>query len=124
MNMNIFLKLSAILFLSMTQSCDSTKASATEKKAETNTTKEMNTLISEGYVAGTIKYQVESKCSYILIDEKTGIKYDPVNIGEEKFMPYKNDANKVYFKYLSLRRMNRCNEASPVQLIDIQLRQE
>ena len=121
--MNLILKLSAVLFFTIATSCDSAKSTVQEKETNTNAVKEMDTkLVNEGYTTGTVKYLANSKCSYVLIDEKTDIKYDPINIDEEKFMSFKKDTEKVYFKYHALRMMNRCDEASPVQLIDIQLR--
>lgn len=121
--MNLILKLSAVLFFTIATSCDSAKSTVQEKETNTNAVKEMDTkLVNEGYVAGTVKYLEKSECSYILVDEKLDLKYDPINIDEEKFASFKTDDRKVYFKFLPLRRMNRCNEASPIQLIDIQLR--
>ena len=127
--MTIFLKLSVLALLMFTSSCDSVKSTA---DAENSSTKEetkkeapnvMNEkLINEGYSVGTITYLANSKCSYIIIDEKTGVKFDPINIDEDKFKAYKKDASKIYYKYRGLRMMNRCNEGQPIQLEAIQSR--
>jgi len=123
--MNILIKFSAFLFLSMASSCDSTKTTAAENETETKTAAEMDSkLVSEGFIAGTVKYQVDSKCTYVIIDEKTKVKFDPINLDEEKFMSYKKDSEKVYFKYRRLRMMNRCDDAQPVELEDIKKRED
>ena len=123
--MNLLIKFSAVLFLSMATSCDSMKTTTTSNKGEDiNTINDMKSqLIADGYVAGTIKYQSESKCPYVIIDDSTQLKYDPINLDEEKYMRFKKDAEKVYFKYRPLRMMNRCNEAQPVELEDLKKRE-
>jgi hypothetical protein len=35
----------------------------------------------------------------------------------------RNDGEKVYYKYRPLRRMNRCTEANPIELVDIKKRE-
>jgi hypothetical protein len=121
--MNFLIKISTIGLMMISLSCNSTK-SATEDKSNitetTETTKAMESkLINEGYLVGTIKYIKDNKCSYIIIDEKTGAKFDPINLDDDKFKAYKKDATTVYYKYRGLRMMNRCNEAQPISIIDI-----
>jgi hypothetical protein len=95
----------------------STSTNATE-------TKTMNIDYSkEGYSIGTITYQKDSKCAYIITDEKSGIKFDPINIDKDLFESYKVDNSKIYFKYRPLRMMNRCTEAQPIELEDIKKRE-
>lgn len=123
--MNILIKFSAILFLSIASSCDSAKTAATEKETETKTTKSMDSkLVAEGFIAGTVKYQADSKCTYVIVDEKTNLKYDPINIDDVKFIVFKKDADKVYFKFRLLRMMNRCEDAQPIELENIKKRED
>ena len=46
-----------------------------------------------------------------------------INILEESYKAMRNDGEKVYYKYRPLRRMNRCTEANPIELIDIKKRE-
>jgi hypothetical protein len=108
----------------ISSSCDSAKTTASEASTEKSSEIMDSKMVNEGYVAGVVKHLENSACSYILIDEKLDTKYDPINIDEAKFAAFKKDASKVYFKFTSLRRMNRCSEARPIQLLDIKLRSE
>ena len=51
----------------------------------------------EGYSIGTITYHKDSKCTYIITDEKSGAKFDPINIDQELFESYRIDNSKIYF---------------------------
>ena len=79
-------------------------------------------LINDGYLIGTVIYLEKSKCGYIIIDEKTKTKYDPINIDEDKFNEFKTNKNTIYYKYRLLRMMNRCNNVNPIQLVDVKKR--
>lgn len=120
--MTTFIKLSLASMMVFTLSCDSAKtaASATTEEAKTETTKEMETtLLNQGYAQGTISYMKDSECTYIITDDKTGAKYDPVNMDLEKYSAFKKEGMQVYYKYRPLRRMNRCMEAHPIELEDM-----
>lgn len=124
--MNIFIKLSFVLLALMAESCESTKV-ATEANAETKeqSTQQMKQdLSNEGFSSGVVKYLKGSKCPYIIVDDKTGAQFDPINMDDETFANYKKDQEKVYYKYRPLRRMNRCNEAQPIELEDIKKRED
>ena len=123
--MNSILKISFILLLLTTGGCDSTKSSANEesKEAETKTQINSDDMVKEGFVLGSIKINRGSACPYIIEDEQLGLKYDPVNLDEEKFKKFKLEEQKIFFKFTPLRRMNRCNEASPIQLTAIEIRE-
>lgn len=125
LNMNILIKFTVILFLAMNSSCDSAKAAASENETETKSIGSMDTKYeNEGYLPGMVKHQAGTKCVYVIIDEKSGLKYDPINIDEEKYMSFKKNEEKVYFKYRALRMMNRCDDAQPVELEDIKKRED
>jgi len=117
----------ASLLLVLT-SCNSSK----DVRQETNNNamnneevdhKAMDTqMINDGFKLGEIKHLKNSECTYIIIDENSKAKFDPINISEETYKSIRNDGEKVYYKYRPLRRMNRCPEANPISLIDIKKR--
>ena len=122
-----FIKLSLFALMTMTTACDSTKSAAADvtepENASAEKATEMNEkLIAEGYKLGIIKHLPKSKCDYIVIDESTNARFDPINFNEEKFVDYKSDTLKIYYKARYLRMKNRCTEAQPIQLIDIKSR--
>lgn len=82
-----------------------------------------NQMMDEGYNIGKIKYQENSKCEYLIVDETTNVKFDPINISEEIYTTFRKDTQKVYFKYRPLRMKNRCLEGQPIQITDIKKRE-
>ena len=76
-------------------------------------------LLKEGYEPGTVKVLKDSKCTFVIVNEKTNVNLDPVNFNISDFEEFRMNDLKVYFKYKPLRMMNRCTEASPVELISI-----
>jgi len=76
----------------------------------------------DGFDIGHVKYQPESNCAYIIINEDTHAKLDPINIGDKSFIFLKNDIRSIYYKYRPLRRMNRCPEATPILLVTVKKR--
>ena len=124
--MNIFLKLSLVALVLLSESCDSAKSATTSDQADTKQTETVNEekLMAEGYMVGTIKLTENSDCPCIIIDEKTGAKYDPINMNEKGFTEFQLNDSKVYYKCSFLRMKNRCNEAQPVQLTDIKKRED
>lgn len=79
-------------------------------------------MTNDGFKLGEIKHLKDSECTYIIIDQNSKAKFDPINILEETYKSIRNDGEKVYYKYRPLRRMNRCTEANPISLIDIKKR--
>ena len=118
---------------------------STEKKTQSSSTSEANTTISEttsaettttetttnseamdpqklkaeGYALGTILYSdKEGDCPYTVQmagDKAKSYYLDPVNLEEQ----YKKDGQKVWIKFNGLRRMNRCNNATPIEITAI-----
>ena len=122
--MNGLIKISILMLLTIAGGCDAAKSASEKEVQETSNTKTVDTeLMKEGYLSGMIKNQPNSDCPFVLIDEKSEIKYDPMNIKEEKFKSFVDKDQMVYFKILPLRRANRCPDISPVQLIDIKKRE-
>lgn len=119
--MNFYIKIMAAFLFILAGSCDSTKNAV---KNETTTTPMKQTMenefINEGYSKGLLTAQSESSCTFIILDEKTGAKFDPINLEEGKFGDFKSAKNEiVYYKYRPLRMMNRCTEAQPISIEDI-----
>jgi len=125
--MTSFIKLSLTCLMVISLSCDTAKNAATAEDGNSEKTMQMDTetktnLLNEGYAMGTIKYLKNSKCSYIIIDEKSGVQFDPINIDTDKYSAFKSESTKVYFKYRPLRMANRCMEAQPIELEDMKTR--
>lgn len=127
--MNILLKLSGIGLLALAMSCNASKEAAqtdaASPQAKTSIVKAdtMKKMQEEGFSVGTIKQLKNSKCAYILVDEKSGAKFDPINLDTDKFKTFQKDQEKVYFKVHYLRMKNRCTEAQPVEITDIKKRE-
>jgi len=120
MNNKLFLKLVTLIIVLFFMSCNSTNKT-TEETVKTKTEMEPKDMIAEGFVAGEISFSTkEGDCPItIKIEGKNGVYfYDPINITEE----YKKEGEKVWFKFAGLRRMNRCDKASPINIIEIQKR--
>lgn len=115
-----FLVISLLVFTS----CDTSKTAVNSKlETQAMTSEQMHTMmLNKGYSIGTIKYLDQSKCPYVIFDETTKVLLDPINFEAPKFDEFKRNDEKVYFKYRPLRRMNRCNDASPVELEDLKKR--
>ena len=76
----------------------------------------------DGFDVGHVKHQPESNCDYIIINEDTHVKLDPINIADKPFIFLKNDIQSIYYRYRPLRRMNRCPEATPILLVAVKKR--
>lgn len=114
------MKFTTIILLSILMvlgSCNSKKevvnVKEDQKQIESN-------LIKEGYTKGKVVHYKSGLCTYIIIDEKTGLKFDPININNEQFKAFKVDKKGIYFKYRPLRRANRCSNVQPIELEDAQ----
>ena len=122
--MTFFYKISTLLFLMVASGCDSTKSTAKEDAASEKTSTVMNEkMVNEGYSEGTITYSKNSKCPVIIIKEDTKEQLDPINMDDSKFVSFKNDGNKIYFKFRRLRMMNRCDEALPISLEEVKTKE-
>lgn len=74
----------------------------------------------EGYMFGTIEPKDSGNCGWI-ITNKENILFDPINIEDEKFSSFTTKKENVYFKFLPLKRSNRCMNASPIELLEMVL---
>lgn len=109
-------------------SCDSPKATIQKVESEANTNEQYQVemekqMIGDGFHIGEIQHLENSKCAYIIIDQTTKVKFDPINIEDEEYQSFRNDTQKIYYKFRGLRMMNRCTEAQPIQLTEIKKRE-
>ena len=129
--MNIILKMSALSLLALVLSCSSTKNTVEDTKLNDTTNevsqeqmKAMDTKMeSEGFSKGTVMYLKNSNCPYIIVDDKSGVKFDPINFDNKEYESLKNDNEKIYYKCRFLRMKNRCNDAQPVEIETIKKRE-
>lgn len=115
-----------MLFLTSCNSSKKTVQKTTDNTMsnEQSVNKVMDTqMINDGFHVGEIKHLKNSKCEYIIIDQATKAKFDPINISEETYETLRKDAQKIYYKYRPLRMMNRCTDANPISLIEIKKRE-
>ena len=108
--------LSLFLLLSVI-SCNTTNK-ATEAKNNTDQQMDSKQMIADGYLAGQISISTkEGDCpTTIKVEGKDGTYYlDPIDLKED----FQTDGEKVWFKYAGLRRMNRCEKASPISVSEI-----
>ena len=68
-----------------------------------------------------IFFEGEGDCAYAIKTIGEGFEYlDPLNLDEK----YKIDGQQIWFKYRGLRRENRCENARPVEIIEIMIREK
>lgn len=122
-------KIFASALLIFFASCSSSKETAKETSSNNTNNEQSDSkimdaqMIKDGFYLGVIKHLKNSKCEYIIMDVKTKAQFDPINISEETYKAFRKDTQKVYYKYLPLRMMNRCNDANPISLIEIKKRE-
>ncbi len=117
-----FLNIMFLLFFMLLLSCNSTTPTVSETSENTNQM-DAKKMIADGFTKGLIvTSKVEGDCPItIQVDGKDGPYYfDPINLEDS----YKNEGEKIWFKFGGLRMMNRCIKANPVSIIEIQKRVE
>ncbi len=126
----MFLKIGLAFISALILSCGTTEkqTNTTAETTTTSTTTETNTdnekmdakkMMAAGYLLGTIVYSdKEGDCPYTIQmpgDKMEFYYLDPINLEES----YKKDGQKVWIKFAGLRRMNRCDKATPAEITDI-----
>ncbi len=123
----MFLKIGLAIFSTLILSCGTTEkqtqtTSTTETTSETTSNTETidpQKMMVAGYLLGTIIYSdKEGDCPYTIQmpgDKMEFYYLDPINLEET----YKKDGQKVWIKFNGLRRMNRCDKATPAEITDI-----
>jgi hypothetical protein len=81
-------------------------------------------MMADGYLPGRIIYSdLADDCEYT-IQLKNGDRdfyyVDPINLQEN----FRTDEQTIWVKFNGLRRMNRCEKASPVEIIEMINREE
>lgn len=125
----MYLKIVFVIFSSIILSCVSTQNQPqnveTNSPAEIEAKKiEAKAKMAEGYLPGRIIYSdLADDCEYT-IQLKDGDKdfyyVDPINLDEK----FNTDGQTVWVKFGGLNRMNRCEKAAPVSIIEIEKRDE
>ena len=106
--MKLFLRIFVLVFT--VSACNSQK-STIKKTAEEYK--------KEGYTFGVIEPYASGDCTARITMKELGIQYDPINIQEEKFATFRSKKTEIYFKFLPLRMKNRCDNVSPISLIEV-----
>ena len=99
----------AFLLILIILSCKSTKIIKN---------KTANNYKKEGYTYGTIVPKDTGNCGWIITDSKNN-NYDPINIKDESFLSFSLKKEKIYFKFLPLKMKNRCENISPITLLEV-----
>lgn len=118
------MKYISLVALALLLSCNSAKDAAKKEVSETEQKEVSEKMTKEGYKVGEVIVNSEegSECAFFIKEANTNTLLDPVNFDDEKFAEFKGDKNVVYFKYQPLRRMSRCNNSQPIQLLDVVLK--
>ncbi|SRX52336.1 hypothetical protein [Aequorivita sp. CIP111184] len=124
----MFLKIGLAIFSTLILSCGTTEkqpqTTSTSETTSSETTSSTETMdpqkmMAAGYLLGTIVYSdKEGDCPYTIQmpgDKMEFYYLDPINLEET----YKKDGQKVWIKFNGLRRMNRCDKATPAEITDI-----
>ena len=110
---NILILLFSILLFSCSSTNNSLTASSEDK---IQIVKEK--MMEAGFIKGTIvASKIEGDCPItIKVEGENGAYYlDPIDLKED----FQIEGEQVWFKYGGLRRMNRCEKASPISIIEI-----
>ncbi len=126
----MFLKIGLAIFSTLILSCGTTEKQTTTTTETTTTTTTTETngnnekmdaqkMMAAGYLLGTIVYSdKDGDCEYTIQmpgDKMEFYYLDPINLDEG----FKIDGQKVWIKFNGLRRMNRCDKATPAEIVDI-----
>lgn len=117
-----FLNISILLLSGLLFSCNSTSNTVSDS-SENTTQMDTEKMIADGYTKGLIVIsKIEGDCPItIQVDGKDGAYFlDPINLEDS----YKNEGEKIWFKFTGLRMKNRCMKANPINIIEIQKRVE
>lgn len=118
------IKTSIFVLTLVAVSCCSSKKTTTEVEGRATETAEMKSqeMMKNGFKSGTIVASTaEGDCPFtIQMEGEETYFLDPINLEEA----YKNNGEKIWFKFSPLRMMNRCDKANPVSITEIQKREE
>lgn len=123
--MKIMFRTACFIAVLSLYTCSSTKQSTNTNTAEAKTevqTVNAKEMIEKGFSKGTIVVSKSEGCPYILTVEQFQDQLDPINI--DQFYKEGEIPSKVWVKFASLRMANRCNDARPVSISEIEKRAE
>jgi type III secretory pathway component EscV len=122
--MTLLKSLVFLFALSIISCCSTTKTVKEAENGATTNTVSMDTkkMMASGYEkATTVASSLTGDCPFTLqIEGDNSYLLDPINLEED----YKKDGMKLWVKYTPLRMMNRCDKANPVNIVEIQRREE
>jgi hypothetical protein len=99
-------------------SCKSTQQAEEQQLKEVKMALK-ETLLKEGFTAGTIVQSTEEGDCEWTIQLDNGIYYESLTMKDE----FKKDNKEVFFKFRPLRRMSKCTKASPVEIVEMKTAQ-
>ena len=93
---------------------------ALQEKSNTESNSIASTINDKGFTPGIIKkVSYDSDCEFVIIISES-VQYDPINLSEA----FKIDGQEVWFKFVGLRRANRCLDVSPIQITKMTKKQK
>lgn len=116
--MKTFLTITLTLIL---LSCSQTKSASATASSSTTEVSSSEDMLAQGYIMGVIKTgATDGGCEYTIDTKKFNYHLDPTNLDDA----FKKDGLKVWFTHRGLRMMNRCPEATPIEVIEMKVRKE
>ncbi|WP_339609082.1 hypothetical protein [uncultured Planktosalinus sp.] len=113
--MTLIIKSFLFFFLILLISCNSSKKSS-ETESSINETK----MIEKGFQKAVVIFSENEKvCPFTLSVEGVDYLLDPINLEKT----FKVNQEKIWVNYRPLRMANRCDKATPVEIIEIEKRQ-
>lgn len=125
----MFLKFSCIILIVLMYSCGTNQNYSRDMETNSNSEIEAQKIIGKemmaaGYLPGRVMYsELADDCEYTIQlkdGEKDFYYVDPINLAEA----FRNDEQTVWIKFNALEMDDRCEKASPVELLEIMDRRE
>ncbi len=108
--MNLLPKAISLTIILLTISCNC------KKIADKETDNQQKEMMEAGFKKAVILHSdKEGDCPYVLSIDNEEMLFDPINLESN----YKSANIEVWVKYRPLRMANRCDKASPVEIIEI-----
>jgi len=110
-----------VVVVTLASNCSTTKKdmnsdAAADSKTVENATEDAK-MMENGFLKGTIVASTaEGDCPFVIqVADKETYFLDPINMDES----YQKDGMKVWFTFSGLRMMNRCQKATPINIVEI-----
>lgn len=120
--MTLLKTLVLIASIGLISSCASKKSTdeVAKKISKIEKTMDSKKMVEAGFVQGTINVSKAESCPYTIKVSSVDYLLDPINLGED----FMNNGEKIWLKYTGLRMKNRCANANPVTVVEMQKRAE